>query len=60
MFSGLYHGRFSFVPLWAPGPLCLLKARSWCFGVRGTLSLIHLWDDVDRFGIRSVYSMAPL
>ena len=60
MFSGLYHGRFSFVPLWAPGPLCLLKARSWCFGVRGTLSLIFLWDDVDRFGIRSVYSMAPL
>ena len=42
MFSGLCYGRLSLVPLWAPGPLCLLKARSWCFGVRGTLSLILL------------------
>ena len=60
MFSDLYHGRLSFVPLWAPGPLCLPKARSWCFGVRGALSLILLLDDVDRFGIRNVYSIVPL
>ena len=60
MFSGLYHGRLSLVPLWAPGPLRLPKARSWRFGVRGALLLILLWDDADRFGIRNVYSMAPL
>ena len=60
MFSGLYHGRLSLVPLWALGPLRLPKARYWCFGVRGALSLILLWDDADRFGIRNVYSMAPL
>ena len=51
MFSGLYHGRLSLVPLWAPGPNRLPKARSWRFGVRGALSLILLWDVVDRFGI---------
>ena len=28
--------------------------------VRGTLSLMLLWDDVDRFNIQSVYLMAPL
>ena len=60
MFSGLYHGRLSFVPLWVPGPLHLPKARSWRFGIQGALSIILLWDDVDRFGIQSVYSMAPL
>ena len=60
MFSGLYHGQLSLVPLWAPGPFCLLKAYSWHFGIRGALSLILLWDDVDRFGIRNVYSMASL
>ena len=60
MFSGLYHGQLSLVPLWALGPLRLPKARSWHFGVRGALSLILLWDDADHFGIRSVYSMAPL
>ena len=60
MFLGLCHGRLSLVPLWAPGPLRLPKVRSWCFGVRGALSLMLLWDDADRFDIRSVYSMAPL
>ena len=60
MLSGLCHGRLSLVPLWAPRPLCLPKARSWRFGVQGALSLIPLWDDMDRFGIRSVHSMAPL
>ena len=60
MLLGLCHGRSSFVPLWAPRPLRLPKARSWCLGVRGALSLILLWDDVDRFGIRSVHLMAPL
>ena len=60
MFSGLYHGRLSLVPLWVPGPLRLPKTRSWRFGVRGALSLILLWDDADRFGIRNVYSMAHL
>ena len=60
MFSGLYHGRLSFVPLWVPGPLHLPKARSWRFGIQDALSIILLWDDADRFGIRSVYSMAPL
>ena len=60
MSPGLYHGRLSLVPLWAPGPLRLLKARFWCFGVRGAMSSILLWDDVDRFDIRNVYSMAPL
>ena len=60
MFSGLYHGRLSPVPLWALGPLHLPKTRSWRFDVRGTLSLILLWDDTDCFGIRSVYSMVPL
>ena len=60
MFLGLYHGRLILVPLWVPGPLRLLKARSWHFGVRSALSLILLWGDADRFGIRNVYSMAPL
>ena len=60
MSSGLYHGRLSLIPLWAPRPLCLPKARSWRFDVRGALSSILLWDDADRFGIRNVYSMAPL
>ena len=60
MFSGLYHGRLSLVPLWAPGSLRLLKARSWRFGVRGASSLVLLWDDADRFGLRNMYSMAPL
>ena len=60
MFSGLYHGRLSLVPLWAPGSLRLPKARFWCFGVRGALSLMLLWDNVDRFGVRNAHSMAPL
>ena len=60
MLSGLCHGQSSLVPLWAPGPLHLPKARFWRFGVRGALSLILLWDDADRFGIWSVHSMAPL
>ena len=60
MFSGLCHGRSSLVPLWAPGPLRLPKARSWRFGVRGALSLILLWDDTDCFGIRGAHSMALL
>ena len=60
MFSGLYHGRLSLVPLWAPGSLRLLKARSWRFSVRGASPLVLLWDDADRFGIRNMYSMAPL
>ena len=60
MFSGLYHDRLSLVPLWVSGPLCLPKARYWRFSVRGALSLILLWDDADCFGIRNVYSMAPL
>ena len=60
MFSGLYHGRLSLVPLWALGSLHLLKARSWRFSVRGASSLVLLWDDTDRFGIRNMYSMAPL
>ena len=60
MFSGLYHGWLSLVPLWAPGSLCLPKARSWRFGVRGALSLMLLWDDADRFGVRTAHSMAPL
>ena len=60
MFSGLCHGWSSLVPLGAPGPLRLSKARSWRFGVRGALSLILLGDDVDRFGIRGAHSMAPL
>ena len=60
MFSGLYHGWLSLVPLWAPGPLRLPKACSWRFSVRGALSLMLLWDDANRFGIRNVYSMTPL
>ena len=60
MFSGLYHGRLSFVLLWALGSLRLHKACSWRFGVRGALSLIFLWDDADRFSIRNVYSIALL
>ena len=60
MFSGLYHSRLSFVPLWVPGPLRLPEARSWRFGVRDALLLILLWNDADRFDVRSVYSMAPL
>ena len=60
MFSGLYHDRLSLVPLWVSGPLRLPKARYWRFGVRGVLSLILLWDDADRFGIRNVYLMASL
>ena len=60
MFSDLYHGRLSLVPLWAQKPLRLPKARSRRFSVRGALSLILLWDDADRFGIRNLYSMAHL
>ena len=60
MFLSLYHGWLSLVPLWAPGPLCLPKVRFWHFSVRGTLSLMLLWDDADRFGVRNVYSMALL
>ena len=60
MFLGLYHGRLILVPLWALRPLRLPKARFWRFGVRGALSLILLWDDVDRFGIQNVYLMTPL
>ena len=60
MLSGLCHGRLSLVPLWAPGPFRLPKARSWCFDVRGAQLLLLLWDNADRFGIRSVHSMAPL
>ena len=60
MFSGLCQGRLSLALLWAPGPLLLPKAHSWRFSARGALSLILLWDDADRFGIRSVHSMAPL
>ena len=60
MFLGLYHGWLSLIPLWALGPLRLPKARSWRFDVQGALSLILLWGDADRFGIRNVYSMAPL
>ena len=40
MFSGLHHGRLSFVSLWAPGLLCLPMTRSWRFGIRGALSWI--------------------
>ena len=60
MLSGLCSGRLSLVPMWAPGPFHLPKARSWCFDVRGVQLLLLLWDDADRFGIRSVHSMAPL
>ena len=60
MFSGLCHGWSSLVPLGASGYLRLPKARSWCFDVRGTLSLILLGDDADCFGIRSAHSMVPL
>ena len=60
MFSGLYRGRLSLIPLWVPGFLRLPKARSWRFGVRGALSLMLFWDDADHFGIRNVYLMAPL
>ena len=59
MLSGLCYGRLSLVPLWTPEPLRLPKARSWRFSVRGALSLILLWDDAGRFGIRNVYLMAP-
>ena len=60
MFSGLYHGRLSLVPLWAPGSLRLPKARFWRFGVRSASSLVLLWDNAGRFGMRNVYSMALL
>ena len=60
MFLGLYHGWSSLVPLRAPGPIRLPKARSWRFGVRAALSLILLEDDADSFGIRGAHSMAPL
>ena len=60
MFSGLYHGRLSHVPLWAPGSLRLPKACSSRFGVQGASSLMLLWDDADRFSIWKVYSMMPL
>ena len=60
MFSGLYRGRLSLIPLWVPGFLRLPKARSWRFSVRGALSLMLFWDDADRFSIRNVYSMVPL
>ena len=60
MFSGLYHGRLSLVPLWASRSLRLPKARYWRFGVRGALSLMLLWDDTDRFGVQNAHSMAPL
>ena len=60
MFSGLHHGRLSLVPLWVPGSLRLLRARSWRFDVRSASSLVLLWDDVDRFNTQNVYSIAPL
>ena len=60
MFSGICYGQSGLVPLLAPGPLHLPKARSWRFGVRGALSLILLWDDMDRFGIWGAHLMAPL
>ena len=59
-FSGLYHGWLSLVPLWVLRFLRPPTARFWRFGVRGALPLMLFWDDVDRFGIRNVYSMAPL
>ena len=60
MFLDLCHGWLSLVPLWMLGPLRLPKVHSWRFSVRGALSLMLLWNDVNRFDIRSVYSMAPL
>ena len=60
MSSGLCHDRSSLVPPWAPEPLRLPKAHSWRFGVRGTLSLIVLWNDTDRYDIRGAHSLAPL
>ena len=60
MFSDLCHGRSSLVPSGAPGSLHLSKVSSWRFGVRGTLSLIILGDDADRFDIRGAHSIAPL
>ena len=60
IFSSPRHGRSSLVPLYVPGSLRLIKARSWRFGTRGASSLVLLWDDADRFGTRNVYSMAPL
>ena len=61
MFSGLNHGQLSLVSLWVPGFLRLPKARSRRFGVRGaSSSMLSFGDNADRFGIRNVYSMAPL
>ena len=60
MFLGLCHGRSGLVPLLAPGPLHLPKARSWRFDVRGALSLILLWDDADRFDIWGAHLMVSL
>ena len=60
MFSGLYRGRLSLIPLWVPGFLRLPKVRSLRFGVRGALSLMLFWDDADRFGVRNAHSMVPL
>ena len=47
-------------PSWVPEPLHLPKARSWHFGIRGSLSLMPLWSDADRFGIRGAHSLVPL
>ena len=60
MFLDPRHGQSSLVALWVPGSLRLLKARFWCFSIRGASSLMLLWDDADSFGTRNVYSMAPL
>ena len=60
MFLDLCHGRSSLVLPEAPGSFRLSKACSWGFSVRGTLPLILLGDDADRFGIQGAHSMAPL
>ena len=60
MFSSLCHGQSSLVPLGAPGPLRLSKARFWHFDVQGALLLILLGDVANRFGIRGAHSMVPL
>ena len=60
MYLGLYHSQLILIPLWALGFLRLPKARSLRFGVRGASSLVLPWGDADRFGIRIMYSMAPL
>ena len=60
MFLDLCHGQSSLVPLGAPGPLRLSKARFWHFDVQGALLLILLGDVANRFGIRGAHSMVPL